>query len=478
VRPRLVLGLLVTLNVVAHLPFLSGPPLGHHAWRQSDTAALARNYFEIDSNFFRPRIDWLGNESGITGTELPIYSWIVHLGYRAVGESLTLARSLTLACSCIALCALYGIARRWLGVAGGLLAVLFLLWSPAFFYYGRNVQPEVPMVAAMLGGLWCWYVWRERGTWRWLAAAIVLMATGAAIKPQGMMVAAPAFIDALGDLRQRRSPVLLVLAAGTLGPMLLWYRYARFITEAYGSFPYFGGFLYGLVRDPLAGPIAALTSPDFLWNVLLRDFRTDYLSYAGFTSLLAGVWFWRSLQTAVQLRLAAWIALGLAWLLLVSWMIEVHEYYALPMLPALAMVAGHGVASLLARTGVARAAAIVLILASPAMAIEMTARRVTGNLHPALVELGARLTGAIPRDTPVIIGPDESPVVALYHAHRRGWTFPYTVREPSFAEYVARGARYLVSADRGFERLPGVEPFLGEHVAVLGDVHVYALRRP
>src|SRR2546421_11890142 len=39
------------------------------SWRQSDVAAIARNYFENGFHFARPRIDWAGNERGYVGTD-------------------------------------------------------------------------------------------------------------------------------------------------------------------------------------------------------------------------------------------------------------------------------------------------------------------------------------------------------------------------------------------------------------------------
>ena len=43
--------------------------MGAQSWRQADTAAMARNYYENGHNFFYPQIDWGGNSAGFVETD-------------------------------------------------------------------------------------------------------------------------------------------------------------------------------------------------------------------------------------------------------------------------------------------------------------------------------------------------------------------------------------------------------------------------
>jgi hypothetical protein len=122
-----------------------------------------------------------------------------------------------------------------------------------------------------------------------------------------------------------------------------------------------------------------------------------------------------------------------------------------------------------------RATALALVLLSPVAAARYSAAARSGNVHPARIDVGPALDPLIARTAPIIIGPDRSPVVALYHAHRRGWTFPRIATAETLPELVARGARFLVSADRDFESAPGVARHLGPRVALIGSVRVYLL---
>src|SRR5437588_3307154 len=55
------------------------------SWRQSDVAAIARNFFENGFHFTLPQIDWAGNQPGFVGTEFPILPFLAALVYRSAG---------------------------------------------------------------------------------------------------------------------------------------------------------------------------------------------------------------------------------------------------------------------------------------------------------------------------------------------------------------------------------------------------------
>jgi len=60
------------LAVAARLILIDQPFIDHWSWRQSDVAAIARNYFLGGFHFARPQIDWAGDQPGYVGTEFPI----------------------------------------------------------------------------------------------------------------------------------------------------------------------------------------------------------------------------------------------------------------------------------------------------------------------------------------------------------------------------------------------------------------------
>jgi hypothetical protein len=55
------------------------------SWRQSDVAAIARNYLQNGFHFAYPQIDWAGGEPGYVGTEFPILPFLTAILYKATG---------------------------------------------------------------------------------------------------------------------------------------------------------------------------------------------------------------------------------------------------------------------------------------------------------------------------------------------------------------------------------------------------------
>ena len=59
-RDRLALVLILALGAALRLFHLDAPFLDSHAWRQLDTAAMARNFYEGSFIPFDPQVDWGG----------------------------------------------------------------------------------------------------------------------------------------------------------------------------------------------------------------------------------------------------------------------------------------------------------------------------------------------------------------------------------------------------------------------------------
>ncbi|MBL7922863.1 MAG: hypothetical protein JNL88_01560, partial [Bacteroidia bacterium] len=70
-RPGFLLWFTIALNILLHAPFLHLPPCSIHVWRQCNTLAVARNFYEEDPNILRPRVDRRGESTGVTGMQFP-----------------------------------------------------------------------------------------------------------------------------------------------------------------------------------------------------------------------------------------------------------------------------------------------------------------------------------------------------------------------------------------------------------------------
>ncbi|SVD76026.1 uncharacterized protein METZ01_LOCUS428880, partial [marine metagenome] len=79
------LWIVLLLGLSLRLLGLMEPLIDKQAWRQTDTAAIARNYYEEGYTLFHPRVDWRGTSSGFVESNFPLYPFVVGLLYSVVG---------------------------------------------------------------------------------------------------------------------------------------------------------------------------------------------------------------------------------------------------------------------------------------------------------------------------------------------------------------------------------------------------------
>jgi hypothetical protein len=66
---------ILSIALIVRLYHINFPVGGFAAWRQADTAAMARNFYTNGFHLLYPEIDWGGG--GIVDSEFPIYPYIV-----------------------------------------------------------------------------------------------------------------------------------------------------------------------------------------------------------------------------------------------------------------------------------------------------------------------------------------------------------------------------------------------------------------
>jgi hypothetical protein len=79
--PR-ILFVLCLFAVAARLIFINQPYIDHWSWRQSDVAAIARNFLQNGFRLGYPQIDWADNTTGYVATEFPILPFIAAICYK------------------------------------------------------------------------------------------------------------------------------------------------------------------------------------------------------------------------------------------------------------------------------------------------------------------------------------------------------------------------------------------------------------
>ena len=491
--PRWFWPVLLGLNFLAHLPFFGIPPKGTHSWRQCNTMAVARNFYEEDMNIMRPRVDQRGTSNGVTGMQFPAYEWTVAVTYHVFGFHETLPRVVNWLIFVGGVVACYALARLLSGSAWiGAVTAWSLAWSPELYYHSVNALPDVLALSASIGGLYFflrWYRASSDPVAYWLSVALLTL--GGLTKLQYLAVGAPIAVLVLRDLWlsrlnwRARGVALAVLAATTVGLPLAWYaRATRLIKET-------GLADFGLELRPADSWTAAL---NILRENVFSDLPLLLVGVTGFVLLLLGLlalardgrtrrfWFAPLLGWAIILAIYHLIELS---------QMEMHQYYMMPYLPLLMLTVALGASWLLRRKHGAVTLAVLLALQPVAAAVRVIPSRWGSGARGIPRELyypasRAALTNAVPDTTLCLVGPDLSSCRYFYFLHKKGFSFPLTtdlfVPKPHggtlLDSAVRYGARYLYTDDSLLLEHPQMRPYLGPEIKRVGSFRVLELRRP
>lgn len=167
-KTKILLFLILLLGLVLRLYKIDIPLADHHSWRQSDTAAVARNFIKSGWHFFKPQIDNfislhpnVPNKERLFLVEPPIYNSLVAGVYLILGVDIKWARMVSILFSLGSIVFLYLMAKKFFGEKVGLLAAFFFAVLPYNVFYSRVVLPEPMIIFFTLGMFYSCIKWLE-----------------------------------------------------------------------------------------------------------------------------------------------------------------------------------------------------------------------------------------------------------------------------------------------------------------------------
>ncbi len=438
---------LLALGLAARLVWLQQPLIDQQAWRQTDTAAIARSFWAEGYQLLHPRVEWRGASPGYVESEFPLYPFCVALVYGLLGGPHEwVGRALSALAFTAAALFLYGLALRLYGVGWApRLAAMWFLVSPYGVYFGRAFMPEALMMLFSVGAILAFLRWTEVGGQGRLALAIAAAAGAFLVKIPtlylGFALVAVAW-SRWGWRFLRRADLWLFLAAVLLPPALwYWHAHGLFLQTGltFGIWNHYG-------YDKWAGAGADLG----YWWLMARRLATGVLTPLGLALALLAAWHWRAdgRRSAVTW---AWVGGLLAYLALVPEGNRRLEYYQLPFLAPGALLAGRALAAWLppsppradgarrARAALAPAWRYGLVALVTAAAVAWSAVAVQplyrpgGHLYDyysSCYQVGAVVNSRLPADALLVVvdlddnagAPfrSQSPTM-LYYCNRKGW---------------------------------------------------------
>jgi len=407
--------------VGARLILIDQPFVDHWSWRQSDVAAIARNFFANGFHFAYPQIDWAGDSRGYVGTEFPILPFAAAICYKLTGVHEWIGRSQAVIFFALSLPFFFLLARETFGRAAAVWAAFFFSFAPLNIFAGRSFMPDVPSLSLAIVGLYFFLRWRLDGRATRLYLAAVAISLSLLFKITSIVVAAPLWYlgAARGDEvvtedagaakdRGRRRWQLALVALIALLPSALWYWHAWQISRKFYPHHFFGA---GGVR---------IETFSWYWEIAQR---TAMLSFTPVLTGLAAIGFLVARRGRYGGLFDAWLAAVVLFVAVVGYGNR-HAWYQLPLVPVVAAFAGAGCAFIGSKigSGIARVGSSIglagLFLVVSFFVVRLFYQATAAPLRAAGLEL-KRITA--PDD--LIVAADGGNPAIFYYGRRKGWHF-------------------------------------------------------
>ncbi|MBV9008413.1 MAG: glycosyltransferase family 39 protein [Verrucomicrobia bacterium] len=401
---RLAIFLIALGSIAVRLWRIDAPFDDRWSWRQSDVAAIARNYLENGFHFGRPQVVWAGNQPGFVGTEFPLLPFTAALIYTATGVHEWVGRTISLLFFASSLPSFYLIMKRASGAEAAIFALVFYSFAPLMIAASRAFMPDAPSLSCALAGLYLFWRWTEKNHERLaLFGASLLMATSFLLKPTTATIAAPMALIAWQKFGWRIvfQRGLWFSAAIAVIPSAIWYSHAHAISSEFYPHHMFG-----------AGGIR-LMHADWYWRIAVQTCFSSLTPILFLLALMGAV-------TCRQLSIFRWWLAAMILFILVVGYGNRHEWYRLPLVPIAAAFAGCALSEMSQGRIGSVASALLLVLFG--ICSPFAVGSYLAPTSRSLWELGAVLRAQTPEGSLIVVADDGDPT-ALYYAHRKGWHF-------------------------------------------------------
>jgi hypothetical protein len=458
-RTRFFLVLIVIAAFGVRWISIDQPFIDPWSWRQSDVAAIARNFLENGFHFGWPQVDWAGDQPGYVGTEFPVLPFVAALVYRSVGVHEWIGRIQGVLFFIVALPFFFGLVRRIFGEVVAAWSTFFYAFAPLSIVASRAFMPDMPSLSLGIIGMYFFLRWLEEDRFRWLLSSALLVSLALLIKLPTAILGGPLLYLAISSIRGRgrivhRGGALSKPASGdgvleenpdkneerdapggedggletaapwwgilarwelwffgaiTLIPSALWYWHAHRIAADYYPYHFFG-----------AGGFRIM-SLAWYWEIV-RQTAFSSLSLTLFVLALLGA---LAAPRGRYSRIFHWWLAAMLVFIVVAGYGNRHQWYQLPLVPIAAIFAGCACARIAARVPIPRvllALGAVLLVSSFTISSYFCVQPLYRPAAAALRNLGLELNEATTANALIIAATDGDPTV-FYYAHRRGWHF-------------------------------------------------------
>lgn len=420
------IAIVVSIAVVAiRLIAINQPFIGDWSWRQSDVAAIARNYFHGGFDFARPQIDWAGDQPGYVGTEFPVLPFAAALCYKIVGVHEWVGRVQAVLFFALSLPFFFLFVRGILAPVGAIWALVLYGLAPLSVMTSRCFIPDMPSLALSIIGLYFFARWLKsepepRADLTAFVLAAITISLSILIKLPSAIIGAPLAalaVAAVYDRRDQRrfgahrAPLqLFVFALMALLPAAIWYWHAWQISLQFYPYHFFGS---GGVK------IMPLT---WYWRIA-KELPMLTLSPICFVLFVIGlITTWSNDEQRRRAQPFYWWLVAMILFIVIVGYGNRHPWYRLPLVPIAAVFAGSACEFIAARMPslALRVVSSIALVASLVFFSFISLRDLYEPASAPLWEASLTIKDITPENALIAAADNGDPTI-FYYGERKGW---------------------------------------------------------
>ena len=449
--PRATVVLLLLIVSVALVPRyyrLDKPLLIFHAWRQCDTAAIARNIYRSGFDFLHPRVDYRGNGPNLAETECQIYGLLVALCYGLVGIKEEVGRFISMVFYMATTFPLLYLAFRALGPNSLPWTTFFFLATPMSIVMSTAFQPDAMMLFFLVLSIALFWHYLESNNWPYgllctFSLSVALLVKLSAAHVGIVFLGLSLVYRGMGFVKCKD---LWAIAIGSLIAPLAWYSYARTFPISFQ--------LWTLGPHRLENWLGWL-DPDYEIAFRYHFMGFTLTEIVFFSGLLGVVGFLATQKGKERSVLLSWTIAVLVYMALTSKHTIRHSYYCLPTLPLFAILAAWLPTTIVEQILNRRPKAFFFVL--PFLLTGFVASvivRTHGAIYPGMyilrdmprriLLLAEQIKDRTAPDDLIVTSIGHGRPEVLYYADRKGWHVTYEgATRKTLQELYERGAKWF-----------------------------------
>ncbi len=419
---------------IIRLETINLPPLDEHAWRQSITLGVARNYSEVDATFWEPKTVICDSRDGILAQEFPILNYLIFIFWSIFGEQNWVFRLIVLTTSSIGLVYFFHLLKRLFNADIAFASVIVFAVSVSFIY-SRKAMPDVFSVSLCIIAIEYAYRFKYNSNFLNGLSFFILLSLGLLSKmPAAMLLP---FGWWLLDFRKeglKNTLKLLLLGFIALLMMFLWY----WVWVPWAEKTYHFRLFY-----PTSLLEGYLELKENLQDLGKRFYPIALTSTISFLFCLLGV-----VLALIKKERKIIILFLLSSFILIFFMLKTgrvfsgHDYYIIPFVPTMSVMAGYAISFLSQWKYVFYA--ILIVISVEAIKVHKNDFFVA-DFNRKYLRLESITEKYVKKSDRILVNSGEGQPWMMYLAKRRGWSVSDRMKDTSWVNgESAVGLKYLL----------------------------------